>query len=100
MAVVLAADSSPGGVRLVAKKSGPASSKMPTSPTVKLDKQMFEDVWWAARVEGKSPGEILKEIAGVQAAARRKRHETAIAKLAKLDEAEDEIVTQAKQSAE
>lgn len=86
---------SPVGVQIVAKAPR-ASSKIPASPTVKMDKDQFADVWWICRVEGKSPAELLLELAGTQTAARRKRHEAVIAKLVKLDEAEDQTVAQAR----
>ena len=85
---------SPAGVVAVPKPI--ASSKMPTSTTVKLDKGLFADLWWVARVEKKSPGDLLRELAGVQITARRKMHEPTIAKLVKHDAAEDQIVSQAK----
>lgn len=95
--VTTALNPSPVGVGIVGKqKNGPVSAKVPASSAVKLEREMFVDVWWICRVEGKAPGDLLKELAGVQAAARRKRHEAVIAKLAKLDEAEDEIVSRAK----
>ncbi len=70
------------------------SSKMPSSPTVKIDKKMFDDLWWVCRVEQVSPADVLKELAGVQIAARRKLYEAVIAKLVKSDELADQALSQ------
>lgn len=59
--------------------------KVPKVPTVKLGREHFEAVWWIARVEGKSPAEVLQELCGAQSAARFKRYTDDVAKLKKLD---------------
>ncbi len=82
------------GVAEMAGKKAGASFRMPANPTVKLPKEMFADLWWVARVEKRGPGDILKEMCGVALAARRKRVEAKVAQLVKLDEREDQIVSE------
>jgi hypothetical protein len=85
------------------KQKWPRSPKMPTSSSVKIDRELFEDIWWTCRCEkrdGKplTPAQLLSELAAVGAAARAKRYEAAIHKLAKIDAEEAQVVSKAQDS--
>lgn len=79
-------------------KADLSSSRVPRSPTVKLSQRFFESLWWVARVDDRSPGDIIEELCSVQVAARRKKHEATIAELVKMDAAEDRLKAKARQS--
>ena len=76
------------------KQSG--SAKFPKGETVKLSKRFFEALWWVARVENRTAGEILEELAGVQIFARRKKYESTVAQLMKSDAAEAAVLARAR----
>lgn len=81
------------GVQDVAKKKmATESTRLPKSPTVKLDKQMHEDLWWYCRATKQVPGDVLRELCGTQVAVRRKSKEAKIAELMRLDAEEDQVV--------
>jgi hypothetical protein len=101
MVLLTAADGLAGGVRAVGKQKPtgvPASPKTPPSSAVKLDRDMFINLWWICRCEkGEddrplTPADVLLQLAGQQLEAWRKRYDAKIAKLSKLDQAEAEVL--------
>lgn len=81
-------------------KSKDEKTATPTSRNVKLNREMFDSVWWVCRVEGISPGDLIEQVAGEQIKSRRKRYETEIEKLKRLDAETARIEQRAREKAE
>ena len=85
------------GKSVVAKRAQEPRGGLPKSSTVKLLPETFEAVWWVARVEGKSPGEVIADMLGVTLAARRKSIDAQVERLKRLDDETAKVEAEAQQ---
>lgn len=80
-------------------KRDESAGRLPASTTIRLSRELFEDVYWICRVEGKSPGDLIREVCGPSLASRRKRYEPQIDKLKRLDEQTARVEAEARERA-